>query len=75
MLTGCHGAPGDPRPVSCWQAAVAALEHILKSAAKYDCDAGKLESELQQLGLPKEHSSSLCRCREAPLSMPVARGP
>jgi len=43
------------------KAAVAALEHILKSAAKYDCDAGKLESELQQLGLPKEHSSSLCR--------------
>ena len=43
------------------KAAVAALQHILESAAKYDCDDIVLENELQQLGLPKEHTVSLCR--------------
>eukprot|EP00802_Teleaulax_amphioxeia_P029431 Tamp_31523.p1 GENE.Tamp_31523~~Tamp_31523.p1 ORF type:complete len:205 (-),score=48.90 Tamp_31523:63-677(-) len=43
------------------KAAVAALQHILQSAAKYNCDDGVLENELQQLGLPKEHTVSLCR--------------
>jgi len=47
------------------KAAVAALEFILRCAAKYDCDASKLEAELQQLGLPKEHSTSLCRFARA----------
>jgi hypothetical protein len=28
---------------------------------RFDCDEGTLENELQQLGLPKEHTVSLCR--------------
>jgi hypothetical protein len=35
------------------RAAVAALEFIITSAAKYDCDTESLSNELQQLGLPK----------------------
>ena len=41
------------------QATVAALNFILTSAAKYDCDVESVVSELQQLGLPKEHSSTI----------------
>ena len=41
------------------QASVAALNFILTSAAKYDCDLDSVTSELQQLGLPKEHSATI----------------
>ena len=41
------------------QATVAALNFILTSAAKHDCDVDPVVSELQQLGLPKEHSSTI----------------
>ena len=41
------------------QAVVAALNFILTSAAKYDCDVESVVSELQQLGLPKEHSATI----------------
>uniref|UniRef100_A0A7S4KXD4 COMM domain-containing protein n=1 Tax=Guillardia theta TaxID=55529 RepID=A0A7S4KXD4_GUITH len=47
--------------VSQVKAAVAVLEYILTNAAKYDCDANVLETELQQLGLPKEHTTALSR--------------
>ena len=40
-------------------ATAAALNFILTSAAKYDCDVESVISELQQLGLPKEHSSTI----------------
>lgn len=43
------------------KAAVAALENVLVNAAKYNCDDVVLENELQQLGLPREHTVSLCR--------------
>jgi len=43
------------------KAAVAALENVLINAAKYNCDDVVLENELQQLGLPREHTVSLCR--------------
>jgi len=43
------------------KAIVAALEFIVRSAAKYDCDDGTLANELQQLGMPKEHSEALVR--------------
>lgn len=42
-------------------ACVSCLKHIIFSAAKYDCDEQSLEVELQQLGLPKEHTLTLCR--------------
>ncbi|XP_065884665.1 COMM domain-containing protein 4-like [Dysidea avara] len=43
------------------KASVAALNFILTSAAKYSVDSESLSHELQQLGLPKEHTSSLCK--------------
>ncbi|XP_019630590.1 PREDICTED: COMM domain-containing protein 4-like [Branchiostoma belcheri] len=43
------------------KASIAALSFILCSAAKYQVDGDSLSNELQQLGLPKEHSSSLCK--------------
>ncbi|XP_070955349.1 COMM domain-containing protein 4-like, partial [Macaca nemestrina] len=43
---------------------VAVLSFILSSAAKHSVDGKSLASELQQLGLPKEHAASLCHCYE-----------
>ncbi|XP_077796103.1 COMM domain-containing protein 4-like [Macaca mulatta] len=43
---------------------VAVLSFILSSAAKHSVDGESLASELQQLGLPKEHAASLCHCYE-----------
>ncbi|XP_071499138.1 COMM domain-containing protein 4-like [Diadema antillarum] len=47
--------PGDVK------ASIAALTFILTSAAKYNVDGESLSNELQQLGLPKEHSTALSR--------------
>ncbi|XP_054987942.1 COMM domain-containing protein 4 [Sorex araneus] len=46
------------------KATVAVLSFILSSAAKHSVDGESLSSELQQLGLPKEHATGLCRCYE-----------
>ncbi|KAM7157450.1 COMM domain-containing protein 4 isoform 1-T1 [Molossus nigricans] len=46
------------------KATVAVLSFIFSSAAKHSVDGESLSSELQQLGLPKEHAASLCRCYE-----------
>lgn len=46
------------------KATVAVLSFILSSAAKHSVDSDSLSSELQQLGLPREHATSLCRCYE-----------
>lgn len=46
------------------KATVAVLSFILASAAKHSVDGESLSSELQQLGLPKEHAAGLCRCYE-----------
>ncbi|XP_074153043.1 COMM domain-containing protein 4 [Sminthopsis crassicaudata] len=46
------------------KATVAVLSFILSSAAKHNVDSESLSSELQQLGLPKEHASGLCRSYE-----------
>lgn len=43
------------------KASIAALSYILSSAAKYRVDGDSLSNELQQLGLPKEHSVALCK--------------
>ncbi|KAK3600360.1 hypothetical protein CHS0354_015501 [Potamilus streckersoni] len=43
------------------KASIASLTFILCSAAKYNVDEESLSNELQQLGLPKEHATSLCR--------------
>lgn len=43
------------------KASIAALSFILSSAAKYSVEGDTLSNELQQLGLPKEHSLSLCK--------------
>ncbi|XP_063554809.1 COMM domain-containing protein 4 [Gorilla gorilla gorilla] len=46
------------------KATVAVLSFMLSGAAKHSVDGESLASELQQLGLPKEHAASLCRCYE-----------
>lgn len=46
------------------KASIAALTFILSSAVKHNIDGEALSSELQQLGLPKEHSSALCKTYE-----------
>ncbi|XP_069480648.1 COMM domain-containing protein 4 [Ambystoma mexicanum] len=46
------------------KATIAVLSFILSSAAKHNVDSESLSSELQQLGLPKEHATGLCRCYE-----------
>ncbi|KAL4700534.1 hypothetical protein H8959_014538, partial [Pygathrix nigripes] len=46
------------------KATVAVLSYVLSSAAKHSVDGGCLSSELQQLGLPKEHAASLCHSYE-----------
>ncbi|KAK2153037.1 hypothetical protein LSH36_310g03052 [Paralvinella palmiformis] len=43
------------------KATIAVLSYILSSAAKYNVDSDTLLNELQQLGLPKEHATSLCK--------------
>ncbi|GAB1604284.1 COMM domain-containing protein 4-like [Argonauta hians] len=43
------------------KASIAALCFIIRSAAKCDVDSDTLSNELQQLGLPKEHSTPLCK--------------
>jgi len=40
---------------------VAALHFIISNSAKHDVDEPTLVNELQQLGLPKEHSESVCK--------------
>ncbi|XP_073442950.1 COMM domain-containing protein 4 isoform X2 [Dendrobates tinctorius] len=46
------------------KATVAVLCFILSSAAKHNVSGDNLSSELQQLGLPREHAASLCRSYE-----------
>ncbi|KAM8860517.1 COMM domain-containing protein 4 [Synchiropus splendidus] len=50
------------------KASVAVLSFIFSSAAKHDVDSESLSSELQQLGLPKEHTTGLCKSYEDKLS-------
>ncbi|XP_051548853.1 COMM domain-containing protein 4-like isoform X3 [Myxocyprinus asiaticus] len=46
------------------KASIAVLSFILSNAAKHDVDSESLSSELQQLGLPKEHTTGLCKSYE-----------
>ncbi|XP_037766606.1 COMM domain-containing protein 4 isoform X2 [Chelonia mydas] len=55
---GCTNESGDVK------ATIAVLSFILSSAAKHSVDSESLSSELQQLGLPKEHATGLCRSYE-----------
>lgn len=43
------------------KASIAALHFILSSAAKYSVDGESLSNELQQLGLPKEHTTTVSK--------------
>lgn len=47
------------------KAMIAALDFIISSAAKYDCEDKVLHLELQQLGLPKDICSAICRSLRA----------
>lgn len=50
------------------KASVSGLEFIITSAAKHGVNGETLSNELQQLGLPKEHSSALCKTYETKLN-------
>nr|XP_039268734.1 COMM domain-containing protein 4-like [Styela clava] len=54
--------PGDVK------ASIAGIRYIISSAAKHDVDEETLSSELQQLGLPKEHTAALCKTYDGKLS-------
>ncbi|CAH1173669.1 unnamed protein product [Phaedon cochleariae] len=41
------------------KACIACLSYILSSTTRFSCDSNALQSELQQLGLPREHSTSI----------------
>jgi len=43
------------------KATIAAVDFIFSSAGKYSVDGDSLSNELQQLGLPKELATSLCK--------------
>ncbi|XP_012283145.1 COMM domain-containing protein 4 [Orussus abietinus] len=43
------------------KAVIATLEFILTSSARYGVSTADLSSELQQLGLPREHSAAIAR--------------
>jgi len=43
------------------KACVSAVVFVLSNSCKYKTDCETLSHELQQLGLPKEHSLSLCK--------------
>ncbi|XP_061451595.1 COMM domain-containing protein 4 isoform X2 [Rhineura floridana] len=51
------------------KATIAVLSFILSNAAKHNVDCESLSSELQQLGLPKEHATGLCRSYEEKQSL------
>ncbi|XP_066248408.1 COMM domain-containing protein 4 [Euwallacea similis] len=38
---------------------ISCLSFLLSSATRFNCDSTALQSELQQLGLPREHSTSI----------------
>ncbi|KAH1023530.1 COMM domain-containing protein 4 [Dendroctonus ponderosae] len=40
---------------------IACVSYLLSSATRFNCDNNSLQSELQQLGLPREHSVALKR--------------
>lgn len=41
------------------KACVACLDYIITSTTRFNCDSNALHRELQQLGLPREHSTSI----------------
>lgn len=43
------------------KAAIASLRFLLVNASRFNADSSTFGEELQQLGLPKEHSTSLCK--------------
>ena len=44
------------------KAVLAAINHMFRSAARFDCDEEVFSNEIGQLGLPKEHVDAMVRC-------------
>ena len=44
------------------KAVLAAINHMFRSAARFDCDDEVFSNEIGQLGLPKEHVDAMVRC-------------
>jgi len=57
-LKRTEGACKDIKEV---KSAIASLLFIISNAARFDIEEQQLSLELQQIGLPKESSESLCR--------------
>lgn len=55
------------------KACIAAIAFILSSSARHGVDEETLSSELQQLGLPREHSTAMCRVYRDNLSSITSR--
>nr|CAH7722837.1 unnamed protein product [Callosobruchus chinensis] len=49
------------------KACIACLNFIISSTSRFNCDGNALQSELQQLGLPREHSTVIKRIVESQL--------
>lgn len=43
------------------KAAIACLKYLLTSAVCFNADSSTFSEELQQLGLPKEHATAICK--------------
>ena len=45
------------------KSAFACIRFLIINATRYNADDSTFDAELQQLGLPKEHSAAVCRVR------------
>ena len=57
----CKGAGDGGTTEAEAESVLAVLHHVLASAAKFDVETKILSVELQQLGLPREHSDAITR--------------
>lgn len=63
--TFASAAAGEPSDtVDPMKSAFACLRFLLVNATRYGADAATFNEELQQLGLPREHSAAICRVRD-----------
>lgn len=46
------------------KSAFACLRFLVVNATRYGTDSATFNEEMQQLGLPKEHSAAVCRVRD-----------
>uniref|UniRef100_A0A336KWJ0 CSON000587 protein n=1 Tax=Culicoides sonorensis TaxID=179676 RepID=A0A336KWJ0_CULSO len=52
---------GEDKNIDITKAAFACLKFLIINSVKYNTDSSTFNEELQQLGLPKEHASAICK--------------